>query len=77
MLHNENLKKKKLCSQCVCVAAGSGQLTSTADCDLLGELGWAESCTAAVSVCVCVLEGKERGTHCPAVKAQPQSGAVQ
>lgn len=35
----------------VCVAAGSGQLTAIADCDLLGELGWAEPCTAAVTVC--------------------------
>lgn len=36
----------------VCGAAGSGQLTAIADGDLLGELGWAEPCTAAVTVCV-------------------------
>lgn len=38
----------------VCIAAGSGQLTPIADSDLFNELGWAEPCTAAVGVCVCV-----------------------
>lgn len=47
--------KSGLCVQeSVCIAAGSGQLTPIADSDLFNELGWAEPCTAAVGVCVCV-----------------------
>lgn len=50
----------------MCAAAGSGQLTATADCDLLGELGWAEPCTAAVSVCVLEEERERERESCKA-----------
>ena len=67
------MKIRKMMQVCVCVclhvAAGSGQLTAIADCDLLGELGWAEPCTAAISVCVCVCvcvrEGKRESEREP------------
>lgn len=55
-----------MCRSLCVFAAGSGQLTLIACCDLFDELGWAEPCTAAVGVCVCVClieeaRGKERG----------------
>lgn len=39
---------------CVCVAAGSGQLTALAECDLLDGLDWAEPHIQLQSVRVCV-----------------------